>query len=107
MALLSTYYEGYIWKEFSKSVATDMSNSDNSKSYGYLQNIGFYRDTPFSPEDMKKYIDKMTKNNDVELIILNGKLIYDRKQFKELSDGQKIRKKQELIDLGKQYKRRY
>ena len=104
--MLSTYYEGYVWKEFAKSVV-NITDSDNSKSYGYLQNIGFYRDTPFSPEDLKKYIEKTTKNNDVELIILNGKLLYDRKQFNELSDGQKIRKKQEIIDLGKQYVRRY
>lgn len=98
-------YKGYMWKEFNKDVSTLMNCADltdnNRKAFGTNYQIEFYRDKQFTPTEEKAFVEKMTKNNDVEYIVLNGKILYDRQKYEILSDGNNAYLKKEVIKLLK------
>ena len=96
-------YEGIMWKEFSNGITDLMEGADltdkSKKAFGMPYKIQFYRDNPFTADELKKFVEKTTKNNDVEFIVLNNKLVYDRKKCLVLSDGLKYQQKDELLKL--------
>lgn len=98
--ILSTYYDGRMWKEFDHQI-TGTKNTDNGNAYGTIFKIGFYRDTPFSDKDLQAYIQKMTKHDNVEFLVLNGKVVYDRNKYKTLSDGQRSQSKDSVLETAK------
>lgn len=102
---LPSYYRSYIWKEFRKDITGLMNTADltdgGNKAFGTVFEVSFYRDAPMNDKDTQKFIDRMTKTNEVEFIIINGKKIFDRKKYNILSDGQTFMKKDEMIEAVK------
>ena len=101
--IFPTLYSGYMWKEFSNKVNDFMGKADLNdrglKGFGTPFKIEFYKDYPLTEKEVKQMVEKLTKSNDVELIVLNGKMIYDRKKYQLLSDGQKFLTKDEMINI--------